>query len=498
MKIRSCSTNICKSSSSNIRVTYSIYPLLARIVVIALLLLPFNDLPYFPGVLGELSGEGAVYPLLLAALLFVPLFFVGRVQRPKHISFSFLLGFIGWAAVSGLFNINIISENLTKGRGGVEKFTLQFALLIFVSLCSVLVYSVASRQWGSKALMVFRKWVLLGFLLVGAYCLVEIARLVEMSWAVSILQVIDPLLHDEPYFGRLRSVSGEASWLGVYLAFAFPWLLSYMFTAEKQKFWYIVIVIFALLIAIFTYSRYIYFTILLQIVAYIFMVFTLRRKIARKSLLYIFGSAITILMVIVVVVFWSPPSAMSLERIVSVFTSLARISEDNPYYLSNVARVGSQVAACAMAFNHPIFGIGLGQYGFLMPEYVPGWALMSDEIQKWMSPLPGTAWPPVHGLYARIAAETGMVGLIFWLATWGTMLISTWRRCRKVFLLNREQGMLGVALIISKVGVLLAGLNLDSFRVFSYWFLLALGWLYVDHKFEAAASRCYRGYRSCK
>ena len=38
--------------------------------------------------------------------------------------------------------------------------------------------------------------------------------------------------------------------------------------------------------------------------------------------------------------------------------------------LSNIARSSMQNAALKMGINHPIFGVGLGEFGFNFPQYV--------------------------------------------------------------------------------------------------------------------------------
>jgi hypothetical protein len=71
----------------------------------------------------------------------------------------------------------------------------------------------------------------------------------------------------------LRSLSGEASWFGMYLSFVFPWLMSYYFTASKTyKYYYLVIIIYALILTFLTYSRTAYFIIAFQIIAFILII----------------------------------------------------------------------------------------------------------------------------------------------------------------------------------------------------------------------------------
>jgi O-antigen ligase len=165
------------------------------------------------------------------------------------------------------------------------------------------------------------------------------------------------------------------------------------------------------------------------------------------------------------------------ERIEEIVVSLTTSGEETAYYMSNIGRLGSQNAAWRMSLEWPIFGAGLGQYGFHMPDYVASEAFMSYEIQNWASTSEDTPWAPVHGIFPRIAAETGFVGLSLWLLMWLTLSWSIWQRCR----LSLKRGnIIELTLLISIGGTLLVGFNADTFRFFGYWFLLAIGWAYVS------------------
>jgi O-antigen ligase len=163
------------------------------------------------------------------------------------------------------------------------------------------------------------------------------------------------------------------------------------------------------------------------------------------------------------------------KSLIDVFLSLA--SKDN---LSNIARFGAQLAGYQMALDHPVFGVGLGQYGFRVADYIPDWALVSEEIRKWISPTEGTAWAPVHNIYVRIASEGGFIGLLLWISMWGSVLLGCIRKYRSNTVASGQPDYLGLALVVSIVGVLLSGFNADSFRFFGYWLSLGAAWAYIS------------------
>ena len=153
------------------------------------------------------------------------------------------------------------------------------------------------------------------------------------------------------------------------------------------------------------------------------------------------------------------------------------LAQETPYRVSNVSRVGMQVAAVKMALASPLLGVGLGGFGFRVGEFVPDWALVSPDVQEWLAETEGTAWPAVHGLWARLAAETGLAGLVLFAAAWPVFLRSAWWRARRWRGAGETELVdLWLAVFWSGVSCLAAGFAWDSFRFGGYWLLLGVGW----------------------
>jgi len=88
---------------------------------------------------------------------------------------------------------------------------------------------------------------------------------------------------------------------------------------------------------------------------------------------------------------------------------------------SNLSRLAAQVAALKMFADHPLFGVGLGQFAFYEGEYLPTWGYLSDEL--WPSLVyPEAPWPAVYSIYPRIAAECGIGAVLAWVFLWGVLL----------------------------------------------------------------------------
>ena len=81
-----------------------------------------------------------------------------------------------------------------------------------------------------------------------------------------------------------------------------------------------------------------------------------------------------------------------LTPVAEVLISIQDVEENT----SNAARFAGAVAATYLWFDSDLFwGIGLGQAGFYLTEYLPVWGFISGEIQEVSS---GERWPFIHNL----------------------------------------------------------------------------------------------------
>ena len=89
------------------------------------------------------------------------------------------------------------------------------------------------------------------------------------------------------------------------------------------------------------------------------------------------------------------------------------------------------VSAAMQAFDsHPLTGVGLGASGFWIYPNMPDWALSGDpEIAKQMSPNTPDLYPNTKVLYVRLLTETGLLGLMLFLAFYLSLLGDALRGC---------------------------------------------------------------------
>ncbi|MCL4562647.1 MAG: O-antigen ligase family protein [Chloroflexi bacterium] len=119
--------------------------------------------------------------------------------------------------------------------------------------------------------------------------------------------------------------------------------------------------------------------------------------------------------------------------------------------------------------DHPFLGVGLGNAGFFFQDKMPGYGWSLTEVNTLMYRSPVV--PNTKSLWSRLAAETGIIGLAFWLV-WLYVLWQAGRYLesgRKPLLAT-----LGLAGALVLVNLLVEGFSIDSFALPYIWFSLGL------------------------
>lgn len=438
-----------------------------EILKLILIVLPFNALPYFSNIFGELACEGAFY-IILAGIIF-SLLKMNKIYLPKNRSYNILLVFLILILASSIFNVHSILSNFTKGRSGSGKFILQYMVVLFGFVTSIYIYNLVRKT--DNALELFRKYIMISSYIIGAYCAVEILSMHNVNFASRIINNISLIIRGGESVGypRLRAVCGEASFFGIYSSFALPWIFLSIYKNNRISKFNLLFFVYYLYLIILSKSRIAYVITLVEIA---FMIAFLNNNFKKKFKV----GVILLLCLCCIGLNKYYVSNNSLSDITNIYSSLS--DTDN---LSNIARYGSQMAAFKMGISHPLLGVGLGQYGFNMPNYVSSDSMQSVEILAWMNSSEGTPWPPVHGLFARIAGELGFVELGLWLYLWFYLLYRLSQKYKLKGNMPDERKLL-IALTASIIGTFLVGFDLDSFRYFGYWILLGISWSEIGDK----------------
>lgn len=133
-------------------------------------------------------------------------------------------------------------------------------------------------------------------------------------------------------------------------------------------------------------------------------------------------------------------------------------------------RVDVWQVAWRIVRDHPIFGVGIGQFPQVSPRYVlqPG-ALeyVSLVVEKHIV---------VHNVYLQLWVETGIIGLLLFLGIIAASVAAGWHAARRFDAQGDvEMSALARAAILALVGMLAASFFLSNLEAGQLWILLALG-----------------------
>ena len=456
--------------------------ILEILLVVAIFLIPFDNLPYAKNILGELSYRGAVYPFIIIILINFGYTIKNKeIYLPKGKEWKFIFVFLVITVISCLFNAQSILNNSFKGRSGINKLILQFMVIIFMVL--VLYTSeiiIKIRNIKLKNLRKYIMYSLIPVLIYGFLELLNMSKILDLSW---ILNKISYLIHTysrgEFYVKGIRSVTGEVSYFAMYSSFALPWIASYIFTEKitKNKICYSIITMSLLVLMVFSKSRTSYIIIITQIFMFVIFLMICNTNIKYK-ITVIRSTAICIMIFIVInsTVLSAVGGDINSVKSFSIKGVVTSLLDSNN--MSNIARVGLQGAALNIAIKNPILGTGLGQYGFHVKGNLSEKALTSLEVQNWMNP-EIDIWPPAFSLYSRMVAEQGFVGGIFWIVFLLYLVIKLLKKVRKC-----KDDILGIALLVSFIGVLISWWNADTYGQLSFWILLPFVISYSNSEFK--------------
>ncbi|CUO42271.1 O-antigen ligase family protein [Clostridium disporicum] len=471
-------------------------PRIAKLLIVlflsSLFLIPFDDLPYIT-FLGGLGKRAAFYPFFAIIPIIA---YISLIKRRIYISLTLekyiLIIFYIWICISTVVNFNNIMSSSYKGTSGISKSLIQIITLTFVITSSYCIELIISTK--KVSLYTIRKFISLSLIPVTFVSLLEIFNMINLYDLSHILEIItytiNTALRGFVYGGRSRGVSAEASYLGMYCAFIFPWIISYLYT-EKTKFkkvFFSFISLLILLIVIATKSRTATILILFELVSLFGLVLLFYSNIRIKFIT-------TLIIILFSLCLFTFPKLLG-----SIKTSLS--NRDNPIItensqniasseydvgsivssvtdsnnLSNIARSTMQNAAFKIGIDNPIFGVGLGQFAFNFSPYIQEDSLRSNEVKIWLDNSIST-WPPVHSLYHRLFAESGLVGLLLYVSF--VFIV-----CLKLLikLIKSKKDILGMLLLISYSSIVIGSLTVDTLLIGQFWIMTPILILYTSDK----------------
>ena len=412
------------------------------------------------GVLGGMGQDASFYPVFLGMLIWTVEIFLGKkIFFPKSLSFYSLLFFLFVLIISGVVNSGEIINAELYGQTGVSRYIAQTGAL-FLYFFGTLYFYNFFRNYQRDIYQFVGKLLLASFVLSAAYSCLEVGSFVSESVG-SLLLSVDQLFrgaNTESIYGwRLRSLAFEASLFGTYISAVFPWIL---LAALRRGKTYILLLFVCIGMVILSFSRTPYGVCIAQFVLVLLLL--------KGNFIKTYGKALIGGFFLIVIIVYGVEEFLGgmfttddmINTITALWTFDSAVKET-----SNLTRFGSQAAAWNVFLENPLWGIGWGQGALCLVDYYPYWAWDSIEIREYFR-----YNPSIFGIYPRILAELGLVGITTWICLWGFAVANIYCRFKR---LGNEHD---VALMVSIIGVLLSGFNMDIFHFWAYWIFLGMAW----------------------
>ncbi len=446
----------------------------------ALFTLPVTSFRYFP-FLGDATYVRplSLYPIaFLLALLLIQLV-RGKTFVPRTGTLTPLLGFVLLALTATSLGL-LLDPLPLRGQDYFGRATRAWATLV-IGLSFFIAAVWMNRN--EEDLQFTVKWLLAGFVM-------------DVLWSgVQSLAFYTPLLkkvtvtHWQRAFSmrelvktnRVSGMAYEPAWLaGQIVTVYLPWLFAALLTrirVTRFKWLEMILLGFAALLLLATFSRG---GLLIAAVALVLTFVFAGRAELRAAWNWFYsgfqrGSNWILRFGAVVLIIGALAGAgLFLAQkgyIARLFSTNAESIEEFIIENSAGARAAYMFGALGAYEESPITGVGLGASGFYIYEHLPDWAMTTvPEIARQLSP-DNRLYPNPKNMYARLLAETGLIGFILFIAFLFSVLGDSLKVLQSKTSIARY---LGIAGLFSWIAVLLYNATQDSFATPNIWINLGI------------------------
>lgn len=456
------------------------------ILAVTVFAVPFDAILNVQGI-GELAHESyIIINLACAPVVLLFLFLTNAIRVPKSLlvvlSLIILTVFVSFAANS----VTILSA-VAKGRQGLDKLVTSTLVPIFGMYTALLIYNAAS--WN------FKRWFLLP-LLASAVVVLLVGAVELASSRISGLSGLSARLYIMTHSGfgtvvarasmietmaagttrRVTSVLFEPSDFGAYLIYVTPWLLALylspvvarrsMFPALLRHLFYLPLICLALVLAFFS-GRTAGLGLPAIVIVFLGLCVLIKLFSIRGSFGIVSGFIVTFAVILYSAPIW----------LIGIFLNELVTAVINSGNTSNLSRFGTVVILLDLFRDNTPFGVGFGQYGFYVAQYVPGWAY-TYEFKRWLGDL-NSSFFPTFSVFPRLAGETGLFGLAIWIGFLAYLLAKVTKNVRHSYVAHGQFPYFGIALMTNFFSLGLVGLSMASFRIFWIWAMLGLAACYI-------------------
>ena len=449
-----------------------------------LVALPVTSFPFFPAELGGTTQVRplSIYPLLILIILVT---LPRLIKNPLPLTFLPLFAFIVAAAISSILSFGLDIEAI---RGVTVFARLARSLItLLIGMAFYLTVVLYQRNW--QDLKFTLRWLYVGFIIV-------------LAWGT--LQSLYIIYYEEVYFDLLNKIQGffstqalyqarisgftyEPKWFAEQITFLLmPWLVASVILRRSLFKWHyrwitveLLLLIWSAIVLLFTFSRTGLFVLVLLTFVSVLVSQSFHRshkpvgppRRGRRwlRLAQAGGAALALIVVLFAVGSRNP-----------YFSRLWRYWSDekagNKSYLEYIA-FGQRFAYAETAYrifeNYPVFGVGLGNYAFFFNEKLPDrpWQNLPEIIRQLTPTERGSQLITPKNLYARLLAETGLVGTILFT----TFVIGVLGGCLYLLLSSgSESRYWGLASLLGIIVFATVVFSSDSFALPNMWIVFGL------------------------
>ena len=449
------------------------------------LALPVTSFPFFPGEFGgkTLVRPLAVYPLLILLLFItIPRFY----KRQLPITFLPLLAFVIIAVISALSAFYLEIEELR----GVSMLSRSIRNMVTLGIGLSFFFTVALIHDTREDLNRSLRWLFLGLviaLLWGTFQTVYVVHFSEpyFEWISTIQKNISIR---KLFVSRISGLTYEPKWFAEQICFLFlPWLLGSVITRKSAfqmrvrgiTFEWILLIWSAVIVA-FTFSRTGIF-ILVTLSFLSFLIFrshvqaqkpTSKKKTIQTRWRKLLEASLIAAGVLTLIVILSAQNKY-ISRFWRYWTEDAPGKKTYLEYIAFQQRFVYWQTAINIFSEYPLVGVGPGNYAYFFEQKLPDQPYnRQPEIVRQITPVEGrNRLLTPKNLYARLLAETGLLGTItftsFVLAVLGCALY-LW------FSNNEFQRFWGISSLFAMVVFIFVIFSFDSFALPNMWIVFGL------------------------
>ena len=437
------------------------------LILTGLFFLPFNSYEGLP-FLGEFVRDSAFIFFVFAFFTqIIEILVFKKIGLPlKHPLFIFLIIVLLWFFLTFILNIYDIKDYYLKFTSGPERFMRQYVALLISAIFFLLTYYNVFKKYDINwVFLTIRKVFFYSFVIVSIYTFIEIAIIYFNQWQLQpILYLFDYFPFCEVYidnkFGRISSVTYEPPSFAEYLMTIAGWMFSYIITHKGFKYFIpgILVVLFAFLSG----SRSGLAVILVQLL--VFILYFIKKRKYHSNLI-----KLSLLMFMLFTPILMIKGEVFVDYVSEKLTSFEL--KDSTHSTSNKSRFGMIYTSGVVFSQNPIKGVGFGQMAYEARPLYPSWATKNNwEFKSRYLNDKYKPFPPSYNLYARIMAETGIIGFSFFIILLFTCVYISYK---KMFSADKNNWQYQI-LLISFIGFSFNWLQIDTFRTFGFWICLAL------------------------